>query len=130
MENNRTFYRCDICGNLVEKIEDSGVLMVCCGQNMTLLRANSSDGASEKHLPVEKIDNNNLNIKISSVPHPMTEEHHINWVVIAYKNTTKRVNLKINQDPEINTLIDENDSNITIYSYCNIHGLWATEIKR
>lgn len=29
------FYKCELCGNVLEVIEDGGVTPVCCGQKMT-----------------------------------------------------------------------------------------------
>ncbi|HPP19042.1 MAG TPA: desulfoferrodoxin FeS4 iron-binding domain-containing protein, partial [Candidatus Dojkabacteria bacterium] len=30
-------YKCEICGNIVEVLEEGAGTLVCCGQNMTLL---------------------------------------------------------------------------------------------
>ena len=43
------FYRCELCGNMVALIKKGGGTLVCCGQNMTKLEANSTDAAKEKH---------------------------------------------------------------------------------
>ena len=32
------FYKCDSCGNVITKLVDSGVPVVCCGKGMTLLQ--------------------------------------------------------------------------------------------
>ena len=37
------FFICKHCGNIVGVIQDSGVPMVCCGENMHELVANTSD---------------------------------------------------------------------------------------
>ena len=47
------FYRCSLCGNLVGLIHEGQGQMVCCGQPMTELTANTTDAAQEKHVPVE-----------------------------------------------------------------------------
>ena len=41
------FYRCAHCGNIVEFLTASGVPVVCCGEKMQLLTANSTDAAVE-----------------------------------------------------------------------------------
>lgn len=127
MNNKRTLYRCDICGNLVEKIEDSGVTMVCCNQDMTLLIANSVDASKEKHLPVITKKDSTLEIKIGSEQHPMTKEHHIGWIIVATKTTTTRKELAIGEEPIANVKILE-DEPITVYAWCSLHGLWVSEI--
>lgn len=77
------FYYCPICGNLVLTIEGSGVTPHCCGQPMTELIPNKSDGAGEKHVPVVKaLDKRTLRVEVGSLPHPMTPEHHIKFICI------------------------------------------------
>ena len=46
------FYRCEECGNIVELINNGGGELVCCGQPMVELKANTTDAANEKHVPV------------------------------------------------------------------------------
>ena len=76
MELARKFYRCDICGNLVELIEDGGGELVCCGEPMRLLEANTTDAATEKHVPVCTRDGNALHVVVGSVAHPMLDALH------------------------------------------------------
>jgi superoxide reductase len=51
MRNQVAFYQCDVCGNLVELINNGGGELVCCDQPMTELKANTVDAAVEKHVP-------------------------------------------------------------------------------
>ena len=46
------FYRCRHCGNVIEKVVDSKVPVVCCGEKMEELVANTVDASVEKHVPV------------------------------------------------------------------------------
>ena len=48
-------YKCMHCGNVVEKVLDKGVPVVCCGETMVELVANTKDEATEKHVPVLSI---------------------------------------------------------------------------
>jgi superoxide reductase len=78
-------YKCDVCGNMVLKLKDGQGNMMCCNKPMTLLEPNTSDGASEKHVPYIKskikdckIANNAIyEVQIGSIEHPMSIEHHI-----------------------------------------------------
>ncbi len=45
-------YKCEVCGNIVEVLYAGGGQLVCCGQPMTLLEANTVDASLEKHVPV------------------------------------------------------------------------------
>ena len=71
----KKFLRCPICGNLVEVINDSNVRVMCCGKPMEELVANTTDGATEKHVPVVEINNELVTITVGETLHPMTEEH-------------------------------------------------------
>ena len=57
MPNQLEVYKCTHCGNIVEVIHGGGASLVCCGENMKLMKEGSTDGAMEKHVPViEKIE--------------------------------------------------------------------------
>ena len=52
------FYICNHCKNIITKMNDSGVPVVCCGEKMTELIPGTSDGAHEKHVPAFEISGN------------------------------------------------------------------------
>ena len=54
--SNKKFYICEKCGNIIDKISDSGVTPSCCGQKMTLLEAGTVEASREKHIPEVKVD--------------------------------------------------------------------------
>ena len=43
------YYICKHCGNIVEKVKDKGVPVICCGEPMQELKAGVTDAAVEKH---------------------------------------------------------------------------------
>lgn len=118
------FLRCNVCGNLVEQINASGVPMMCCGQPMTELKPGTSDGAAEKHVPVYEVDGDRVIVKVGSVEHPMTPEHYIQWIDIQTSNGIQRVELTPSYKPEATFAIDESEDVVAVYEYCNLHGLW------
>jgi len=126
MSTTKDFYRCNICGNLVGLINDGGGELVCCGQPMTLLKANTSDGATEKHVPVGSRQGNQLHVVVGTVPHPMTEAHYIQWICVTQNNKTQRVSLQPGQAPAADFMVE--DGPLTIYEYCNLHGLWKADL--
>ncbi len=127
MSKDLRFARCEICGNLVGKISDSGVPMICCGQEMKELIPNTVEASKEKHLPVVAVSGNKINVKIGSVPHPMLPEHFIQWVYLQTEKGGQRKNFKPGDVPEVNFLVDD-DKPIAAFEYCNLHGLWKTDI--
>ena len=127
MSENK-FYICEHCGNLVEVINDAGVPLVCCGQKMTKLEAGTVEASHEKHIPVVTVEGNTVKVDIGSVAHPMTEEHSILWVYLQTDKGGQRKSLEVGSEPSVSfALLDEKP--VAVYAYCNLHGLWKTEIK-
>ncbi len=122
------FYLCEHCKNLVGMIKDSGVPIVCCGQKMTALVPNTSEGAGEKHLPVVKVEGNTVKVNVGAVDHPMSEEHSIVWIYLESENGGQRKILEPSDAPYAEFVLTEGDKAIAAYAYCNLHGLWKTEI--
>lgn len=128
MSSNQKFFICKHCGNLIGLIDNKGVPMVCCGEEMTELIANTVEASAEKHLPDVSFFEGKLEVKIGSIPHPMEEAHHIEFVYVETECGGQRKRLKVGQDPKV-VFSFEDDKPIAVYAYCNLHGLWKTEIK-
>ncbi len=126
--NENRFYICEHCGNLIGMIHDAGVPMMCCGQKMTELIPGTVDASKEKHIPVVSVKNNTVEVTVGSVNHPMVEEHNIVWVYLQTDRGGQRKCLKVGDDPVVSfALCDEKP--ISVYAYCNLHGLWKTDIN-
>lgn len=125
MKHNRSIFKCEICGNIVGMIEDSSVSVSCCGQEMTPLVSNSTEAAVEKHLPVAKWEGDKLTVTIGPDAHPMTVEHHISWIIVAGEGLTQRITLAKTGAPSATFFLEKRP--VTVYGYCNLHGLWAAE---
>lgn len=120
------FYRCRHCGNVIVKFVDSSVPVVCCGEKMQELVAGTVEASLEKHLPVvTKIDDCKIRVDVGSVPHPMTPEHHIAFIYVETENGGIRIDLK--DKPEAVFCVCA-DKPVAVYEYCNLHGLWKTEL--
>ena len=64
------FYLCTHCGNVVEKVVDHKVPVICCGEKMQLLDPATSEGAGEKHLPVLSVEGNQVKVSVGAVSPP------------------------------------------------------------
>ncbi len=122
----KKFLRCPICGNLVEVINDSNVRVMCCGKPMEELVANTTDGATEKHVPVVEINNELVTITVGETLHPMTEEHYIMWIHVFTNLKEYHFNLNPSDNPQVKFSKDINEEIIEVNAYCNLHGLWST----
>ena len=120
------FYKCEMCGNVVVKLVDSKVPIVCCGQKMQELVPNTVDASNEKHVPVvTRLENNVIKVEVGSVAHPMTEEHHIAFIYVE----TDKGGVKVDLSDKPEAVIALGDAKaIAVYEYCNLHGLWKTEL--
>ncbi len=121
------FYKCSHCGKIIAIVKETGVPVMCCGQVMNEIIADSTDAAKEKHVPKFIIDNNKIIVTVGDVEHPMTAEHSIEWVSIKTKQSNQRKVLSAGQKPQVTFAICEDDELIAVYAYCNLHGLWKAE---
>lgn len=123
------FYICKICGNVIGLINNAGVPLVCCGEEMTELVPNTTDASVEKHVPVVKINGNIVTVEIGAVPHPMTADHYIEWVYIQTEKGGQRKIFAPNDKPVTDFALTNDDKILKAYAYCNLHGLWMKEIQ-
>ena len=120
------FYKCEICGKIVAMVRETPVDTMCCGQAMRELVPGTTDGATEKHVPVYTLEGNTVKVKVGSVEHPMTDAHHIEWIAIETENGNQRKELKPGDKPEATFALVPRDKVKSVYEYCNLHGLWKT----
>ena len=90
------FYICKHCGNIIEKVEDKGVPVVCCGEVMQELQAGIEDGAVEKHVPVYTVEGDLVHVEVGEV----------------------------GEKPAVDFKLCDNETVEEVYAYCNLHGLW------
>lgn len=123
------FYRCNHCGNFVAMINDSKVPMMCCGERMKEVTANTNENvALEKHLPVVSVDGNIVNVTVGEVIHPMEEKHYIQWIMIVTNLGRQRKMLSPNNEPKASFALLDNEKLLEVYEYCNLHGLWKVDL--
>lgn len=125
MKDKVTFYRCSVCGNIVELIKNGGGELVCCGKKMNQLVPNTTDAAQEKHVPVASRQDGKITAQVGSVPHPMIPEHFIEWIAVVSDDGIERIHLSPGQEPKA---IFCDKENVDVYEYCNLHGLWKSSL--
>lgn len=124
------FYHCPICGNLMLVLADSGLPPICCGQEMNVVVPNSTDGKVEAHVPkvtCQKVGCGDqkfcVDVKVGSMPHPMTPDHHINFVLMATDHSVQLKYLDLaKSSPEAHFVSCAVPREVI--SYCNLHGAW------
>ena len=121
------FYRCPHCGNIVVKLTDSKVPVVCCGEKMKLLVPNTGDGAGEKHVPVISRDMFRFTVEVGAVAHPMVDNHYIEWVALETKSGYQVKFLKPGEEPKCEFMVASDEVVVAAYAYCNLHGLYKAD---
>lgn len=122
------FYICRRCGNIVTKLTSSKVPLHCCGQPMELLEAGVTDAATEKHVPVVTVEGNLVKVAVGAVPHPMVEEHFIQWVAVETERDALVHWFHPGEAPEAVFALAEGQQVKAVYEYCNLHGLWKKDL--
>ncbi|NLY71006.1 MAG: desulfoferrodoxin [Clostridiales bacterium] len=122
------FFICQHCGNIIQMIYESGVKVVCCGEPMIELVANTEDAAYEKHVPVIEVDGDIVTVKVGSVAHPMVDEHYIMWIYLETNEGGHRKCLQPGDEPVLSFKLGEGEKAIAAYEYCNLHGLWKADV--
>ncbi len=125
MTQQRQIYKCNICGNIVEVLHSGVGQLICCGKPMELLVGKNKDIGQEKHLPVIEKTEKGIKIKVGSIPHPMEENHYIEWIEAIVDEKTYRHFLKPGDLPEAEFEIK--GEKIFAREYCNLHGLWENK---
>ncbi len=133
MMKKTKFWKCTECSVVLEEVSGCGkgpeCVPQCCGMPMQEITAKMTDGAVEKHLPVYTELENGSRVSVGSVPHPMTPEHHIEWIeLVAADGHVCRKYLKDNDSPEA-VFACRPEAGTVMREYCNLHGLWESVIS-
>lgn len=123
-------YKCDSCKVVLEVVNSASedVEVSCCGKSARLLKAGEVDAATEKHVPVVSQEGQKLVVKVGSVEHPMTEEHWITSIWAEFEDgSVEKSGLVPANKPETSFDLKGRTGKVTVYEYCNLHGLWKTE---
>ena len=126
MAGKHKIYKCIICDIIVELIQEGKGTLSCCGKPMVYLPENTVDASKEKHIPVIEKTENGIKVTVGSMLHPMIDEHYIEWIEILTNNEVYRKYLKSGDQPIAEFNI--NADNVSARAYCNIHGLWRSEL--
>ena len=102
---------------------DQCVDLSCCGEKMVLLQEQTADKTVEKHVPIISGDAKGIKVVVGCTPHPMTEDHYIQWIEVANGPYVNRKYLKPGDKPEAEFYVPLQPG-LVVREYCNKHGLW------
>ena len=122
------FYICPHCRNIAEMIYDTDIPLHCCGDEMNQLLPGTVEASTEKHIPAVKVSKNAVEVNVGSVDHPMMDVHWIEWVQLVTDKGSYRKWLNPGEAPRVAFRL-EGEKPQAVYAYCNLHGLWKTELN-
>lgn len=126
MTETKQIYKCTICGDIIEVVHPGEGQLVCCGQPMQLQRENTVDASLEKHVPIISHKKDEFKIVVGIEKHPMTKEHHIEWIELIADGLVYRKELLIGDKPEAEFRVSA--KSVTARAFCNLHGLWSAKM--
>jgi len=126
MTQLREIYKCNICGNVVEIVNEGAPSLVCCGQPMEKLLARTEDQGKEKHVPVIEEISGGIKVKVGSVAHPMEDKHYIKFVEVLTADAVFRSELKAGMAPEASFPVKMAQV-AGVREFCTVHGLWKNQ---
>ena len=121
------FFKCTKCANMFVKVLEGPCTPVCCGEPCEELVAGSTDAATEKHGPAVTREGGKIIAKVGEVAHPMMDAHYIQFIALATDDRLEIKKLQPGAEP-VAEFACNGAENVTIYEYCNLHGLWKAEI--
>ncbi len=132
MTKKLELYKCNICGNVVQVMQTGEGELVCCGEAMELIqpKGNDVEELADKHVPVIEKVIEGYKIRIGATMHPMTEEHHINFIQAISKDEkyVKTKFLTLDDNPELQVKC-KCEASLWARALCNIHGLFKKEFE-
>ena len=115
--------KCLKCGKVIRVLKNTNTTTLCCNEEMKVLKPNTEDASYEKHIPCFEIKDNKI---IITVNHVMDNDHYIEWISVITNNQEIIKYFKPGDEPILEV---DYIKGMTIYSYCNKHNLWMTEVE-
>ncbi len=106
-------------------VHDGDGKLVCCEQPMLLQQEKTADTGKEKHVPVVEKSGDGIIVRVGGIPHPMEENHHLEWIEVINGPYLFVKGLKAGEKPEAFFRFTETD--VKARTFCNVHGLWTNK---
>ena len=123
MTGLRDVYRCELCGHVIEIVNEGAPTLVCCDKPMVKLDPKTGDEGQEKHVPVVEDAECGVKVTVGSVEHPMIEEHYIKFIEVLTAEKVLRAELKPGQSPSAEFCVSKADI-VEVREFCTVHSLW------
>ncbi len=125
MSSKTQIYKCEICGSMVNVINGGAGTLECCNTPMNLQSENTTEAATEKHIPVISSIEGGFEVSVGSVIHPMEEKHYIEWIELIADGESQIKYFKPGETPVTKFYVES--TNVRVRAFCNLHGLWSSK---
>jgi superoxide reductase len=116
-------YKCAVCGNLVQILQEGDGNLVCCGEEMKLMGIQYDvNELGEKHTPKIEIKEGKKFVNV--IGHPMTNEHYIQFIE-TYTKDKNELHLKFFKPGDVPETESKLEGAFNSIEFCNIHNLWG-----
>ena len=122
---NKKFYINRENGTQIKVINPNENTTLC--GSLEELVPNTVEASGEKHVPAVTVEDGKVIVNVGTVDHPMLDEHFIEWVYVETDKGGQRKVLNPGEAPNVSFCLG-NDKPVAVYAYCNLHGLWKTEL--
>ncbi len=125
---DEVFYRCEVCGRVVESYSRSTEPLMCHGRPMALMevKGRGDEGAEEHEPSVFDEEDGKIYVEVGVVPHEMVEDSRIVWIEI--EDAEGRVRRYLTGSVP-GTTFDKPKSDFEIRIFCSKHGIWKFSFK-
>lgn len=96
----------------------------------TYENAKTEDVGQEKHLPVIRTNGNKVMVSVGSMPHPMENNHYIEWIELETNLDSYRKTLRPGEAPTAEFILENGEYAMNVYAQCNVHGLWVKRMPK
>ncbi len=127
MTKKLEIYKCRVCSNVIEVVHEGEGTLVCCKEDMELLKENIPEPENPHYAYVEELDDM---LKKVTLKHVMTHEHHIEYVEVI-SNDGKFLKRKYFEETEPLEFLFRCECKEGFYVrlYCNLDNVWITRAK-
>ena len=127
--NRSEIYKCKECGMTFEVITGCSCPVSCCGKELQRMEPQTADWKTEKHVPYPETAGNGIRVSVGKdAVHPMTEQHHIEWIEVINGPYVNRRYLKPGEEPRADFYVPLQKGMI-VREFCNLHGMWEFVVK-
>ncbi len=93
------------------------------------LTPGGEDSRREGHVPILTVDGSTARVKVGRRPHPMTEEHYIEWIWLETDRGGKVRRLSPGNEALAEFTLEPGERAVAAYALCNLHSLWVGEVS-